>query len=179
MVHADTETRVGVHNIFGTLLIPAPVWHDENCVSGAFGLLMKNSKKHLTTSASTFNSVKMMLETLRKYNSVSEQSIEMPTNGKFLGIDGNAMTVSNTQKQESSTINQARHQTELELTNGKSLVTDGNVSTVSNTQKKESSKINQAWPKEEVELKFSGIYKSDNKGLVGLFSQTLLCQNCS
>ena len=123
MGHSDAQTRVGVHNIFGTVMIPVSAWVDEKCTPSALDPFIENVKKYLLTSASKFSSVKVLLETLWKDQNASKQLIKSSTCDKFILTDGNLRIVSTVQKQDSSKFKQTEPLMELELkANSKELV---------------------------------------------------------
>ena len=115
MGHSDAQTRVGVHNIFGTVVIPVSAWLDEKCMPSALEPFIENVKKYLLISASRFSSVKVLLETLWKDQNASKQLIKPSISDKFILTDGNLRIVSTVQKQDSLKIKQTEPLMELEL----------------------------------------------------------------
>jgi hypothetical protein len=123
MVHSDAQTRVGAHNIFGTVVIPASAWHAENCTSSVLQPLIENVKKYLSTSASKFSSIQGLLETFWKDHRASKQLTKTSTTDKFIVTESNQRDVSTLQNKGSSKTKQIGPAMELELTaNNKEIV---------------------------------------------------------
>lgn len=96
MIHPDSNTRVGAHCIFETVVNSMPCQNDENNRSA---FLTKDSKKSLLKSASALNAANVLLGALKKEHSAS-QYLNTVLSGKFELVDGSRSTSSSLGKLE-------------------------------------------------------------------------------